>query len=213
MNLGDFKTLLRDAIKRGNSYDEQLDGFTRRAARFIEQNYTLQYMRRRFTLRSVAGEDKIELPTQFPIKSIEAIRFVGADGTLYPMAKGDLMDPIQPRSIDRYGAIIWQSGSVLPSQFFMDGMYAMVFDKAFPEALDGQGMMARYSDFPKQDNQTHWLIQNAEGLMLRQCLIEFFTLARDDRGYSVAKLQREEDIKALLNADFEARHTGSDLQW
>jgi len=57
------------------------------------------------------------------------------------------------------------------------------------------------------------VLQYAEGLLLRQALVEFMTHARDDRGYTVAKLQREEDIKALMNADFDAQFVGQDIQW
>lgn len=213
MNLGDFKSLLRDAIKRGDSYDSQLDGFARRAARWIEQNHTLQYMRRRIVLTSVQGDIVIPLPTNVSIKSLEYLRFAGTDGTRIECHKGELSDPDIEWTTARYGTPEWPSNSRagLPSRFYLDGVESLVFDRAWPEELEGQGIMARYSDFPRSDNHTHWLLVNAEGLMLRQALIEFLTIARDDRGYTVALAQREQDIKALLNADYETRYTGQDL--
>lgn len=211
MNLGDFKDQLKSAIKRGDSYDDRLDGFIRRAARWIEQNYTLQYMRRRFRLVSVVGDDTIDLPPNVPIKSIEYLRFDGTDGTRYEMTKGDLSDGnIEWTQADRYSS--WPSNrDIMPSHFYLDGVRALVFNRSFTEVLNGQGIMAQYSDFPRKDNQTHWLLQNAEGLMLRQALLEFLVDARDDRGAQAVMLKRQEDIQVLLNADYELRHTGQDL--
>lgn len=204
MNLGEAKAQLRDAIKRGNSYDAQLGSFFRRAARWIEQNQTLQYMRRRVVLDSVVGDSVILLPTNIPIKSLEYIRFDAGDGSRYECSKGELSDP----------EINWslRVGSAWPKHFYMDGVEALVFDRAFPEALPGQGIMVRYSDFPTADNQTHWLLQHAEGLMLRQALLEFMTTARDDRGYAITVAQRDQELKTLLNADFEMRYAGQDIQ-
>jgi hypothetical protein len=212
MNLAEFKSELRSSIKRGNSFDDRLGGFARRAARWIEQNYTLQYMRRRIIVNAVASKDVVLLPTNVPIKSVEYLRFDAADGTRHECSKGLLSDPEVDWTVNaRYTD--WPNRQAMwPSHFYMDGMEALVFNRVFPEALDGQGMMARYSDFPMKDTQTHWLLKNAEGLMLRQALIEFLTDARDDRGAAAAMQKREEDIKALLNADFEAQYTGQDIQ-
>lgn len=212
MNLGDFKDELRSAIKRGSSFDDRLGGFARRAARWIEQNYTLQYMRRRILVTSEAGNDVILLPTNVPFKSVEYLRFDAADGTRIECRKGELSDPeITWTSSARYTDFPLREAQY-PSHFYMDGMEALIFNRAFTESLDGQGIMSRYSDFPMADNQTHWLLKNAEGLMLRQATIEFLIDARDDRGATTAMAKREEDIKALLNADYEARYTGQDLQ-
>lgn len=213
MNLGEFKGMLRDACKRGDSVDAKLDGYARRAARWVEQNFTLQYMRRRFTLQSVAADVQIDLPVNVPVKSIEYLRFTGTDGTRYECTKGELSDPEIDWTVqDRYGEWPSVNAARMPQHFYMDGVVSLVFDVPFPEALPGVGMMARYTDFPMKDTQTHWLLTNAEGLMLRQSLIEFMVDARDDRGYAAVKGQRDEDLKALSNADFEARWTGQDIQ-
>lgn len=213
MNLGEFKSLLRDAIKRGDSYDSQLDGLIRRAARWIEQNYTMQYMRRLVRVQSVAGSDTILLPTNVPVKSLNFLRFIGGD-RIYVCRKSTLenQDTCGPW-LDRYGDWPETSKALFPTEFYMDGVESIVFNRAFSEVLPGEGLLIRYTDFPTEDSQTHWLLQYAEGLLLRQALVEFMVLARDDRGYTVAKLQREEDIKALMNADFDAQFTGQDLQW
>jgi hypothetical protein len=87
-----------------------------------------------------------------------------------------------------------------------------VFNRAFTQVLSGQGIMARFSDFPIADSDSHWLLVNAEGLMLRQSMLEFMADARDDRGFQAVMGKREEDIKALMNADYDVRYTGQSIQ-
>jgi hypothetical protein len=71
--------------------------------------------------------------------------------------------------------------------------------------------MAVYSDFPIENDKSHWLLNHAEGLVLRQSMIEFFTDARDDRGMQAAVQKRQEDVQALIGADFDTRYAGQDL--
>jgi hypothetical protein len=213
MNLGDFQAELKAEIKRGDSYDARLPNLIRRAARWVEQNYTFQYMRRRFEVDTAAGENVIGLPANVPIKSIIYLRFDAPDGTRYEVRKGDLSDEEWTGPILRYESIWAGKVSTFPTLFYLDGVENLVFNRPFQEVITGQGMMVRYSDFPKQPNQTHWLLQNAEGLMLRQSLLEFMTSERDDRGFQAVSMKRAEDVKALMDADFEITYTGTDIQW
>lgn len=212
MNLGEFKAEVKAELKRGDSYDLRLDGLIRRAARWIEQNYTFQYMRRRFEVDSVEQEATIDLPPNVPIKSIEYLRFEAEDGTRFEVSKGEMSDEEWHQPVDRYGDRWDMSNATFPTRFFLDGTDSIVFNRVFPKAYTGQGIMARYSDFPKDANQTHWLLINAEGLMLRQTVLEFMVSERDDRGFQAVAAKRAEDIKALVDADFHTRWTGQDVQ-
>jgi hypothetical protein len=149
MNLGDFQAELKAEIKRGDSYDARLPNLIRRAARWIEQNYTFQYMRRRFEVDTAAGENVIGLPANVPIKSIIYLRFDAPDGTRYEVAKGDLSDEEWTGPILRYESTWAGKVSTFPTLFYLDGVENLVFNRPFQEVITGQGMMARYSDFPK----------------------------------------------------------------
>jgi hypothetical protein len=168
-------------------------------------------MRRRFEVDSVEAEATIDLPATVPIKAIEYLRFDGTDGTRYEVSKGDLSDDEWKSPVDRYGEN-WRVNLNMPTLFYLDGADSLVFNRVFPAALVGQGIMARYTDFPRENNQTHWLLQNAEGLLLRQALLEFMVSERDDRGFQAVAAKRQEDIKALIDADFHTRWTGQDVQ-
>lgn len=197
MNLGEFKEELRAAHKRGDSLDDRLVGFVRRAARFIEQNWTLQYMRRRFTLAIAAGVDEVALPPGVPVKTIEKLKVVQG-ATSYACNKVDLGEFEVP--LDG-----------VPRQFYLNGTTHLVFNGPFASGASAFGILARYSDWPKENDETHWLLDNAEGLLLRQTLIEILTDSRDERGLTAMLAKREEDIRVLLAADYEARYTGQDI--
>jgi hypothetical protein len=207
MNVGEFKTMLRDSHKRGTSLDSQLNNFLRRASRWIEQNYSLFYMRRRIHLTSTAGEDTIILPTSIAIKSIALLRYRNADGTLGKINKIDMEDEDWVPGQTAYGI----PSSTIPSAFSLNGSEELIFNARFSNSVDLEGIMIRYTDWPQDDDKTHWLLNNAEGLMLRQSMIEVSTYTRNADAYAVFLRQREEDVKVLLNADYEARYAGQDI--
>lgn len=206
-----FKDELRAEIKRGTSYDARMDGLIRRGARWIEQNYTFQYMRKRIRVDSQVGDETIPLPTNVPLKSLEFLRFIAADGTVLVCTKGELSDPEEQWGpLGRYDP--WPVAQTqFPSRFYLDGVTHAVFNRTFQEALAGEGIMSIYSDLPLSPDQSHWLLNNAEGLLLRQCMVEFMTSERDDRGMAALVQKRQEDCKALIMADASVRYTGQDL--
>lgn len=206
MNLGEFKDLVRAQAKRGSAIDPQLDGFIRRAARWVEQNYTFQYMRTRATLTATTGLDAIALPQGTPIKGLSSVRFNWTRGFL-DVAKVDL-DVLEAAEIwDRYPT----SAPVFPTQFALNGGDELLFNAKFPEDCVGVLTLVRYSTWPKGDDQTHWLLQNAEALLLTQTMIEFMVDQRNDQGYAAVRSHRDEAVRALINADFETRYSSQDI--
>src|SRR5687768_10063852 len=95
MTLGEFKQQLKDMLKRGDSLDEQIPGFIRRAARWIEQNHTLQYMRRQIKIDVDGDSTEIDLPEGMLIKTIEYVVFpqvFDRTGSPLQLRKGELSD-------------------------------------------------------------------------------------------------------------------------
>jgi hypothetical protein len=196
--VGEFKSELRTALKRGPSLDALLGGYMRRASQWIEQNYTLQYMRRRFDLRLEAGTDSIPMPRR--CKSVEVIKWTGVPMDYVTCSKRTF------EMIDRV-----PHATVVPQQFYLDGQAEIVFNGKASGDLVGVGIAVLYSDFPADDRDSHWLIVNAEELFLTQCIIGSSILNRDERTFAMMKVQRDELIKVMLNADYEAVYTGMDL--
>lgn len=208
MKIGEFKATLRQQLKKDDALDDRLDGYMRRAARWIEQNYTLQYMRRRFQLDINAGDELIEFPAGTAIKTIESMKLFFADGTSLPCNKIDFADIENIPGEEGWG--VYQNWNY-PRQFYLDGDNGIVFNGVPAGPATARGIMVRYSDWPVGDEKTHWLINNAEGLMLRQSCLEAALDTRDTRFLNDIRNQRNEDITVLLNADTSARFTGQDI--
>jgi hypothetical protein len=198
LTVGDFKDELRAALKRGSAFDDRLGGYMRRAAQWIESNYTLQYMRRRLEITLDAGSNSVPFPPG--CKTIEVIKWVGVDST-YDRCDKTTLDLIQRVPYE----------GLVPSQFYLDGMVEIVFNGTAASDLDGIAMAAMYSNFPRDDDDSHWLLTNAEELMLVQCVLSASVINRDDRTYQMMLSRRDEAIQVLQNADYEATFTGQDI--
>lgn len=197
MNLGEFKDLLRRAHKRGTSLDHELDGAIRRAARWIEANYTLQYMKQRVTLTVERGTDEVALP-RIGIKAILFLRYRDlVDGEVMRISKSTLES--------------FNHELMPPQEFYLDGATRLVFNGIFQEDAVLIGRIARFSDWPKKDTDTHWLLDNAESLLLTQSMLELGLISRDDRTYQTFLQHRSDQITVLQNADYEAEYAGQDI--
>lgn len=197
MTLGEFEDQVRASAKRGTALDAQLPGFIRRAARWIEQNYTLSYMRRRITLSVAVGEQQIPLPAG-NFKELGPIVFAWSGGTSF-VNKVDLESLTVSEQI------------VFPTQYAVQGASDLIFNMPFSEAAIGAMVLVQYSDWPLAPNQTHWLLNNAEQLMLVQTMLNIMVDLRNDQGYQAVMNSRNEAVKALLDADYATRYGGQTI--
>src|SRR5215207_783942 len=208
LTLGDFKTLLRRAHKRGTALDADLDGAIRRAASWIEKNFTLQYMRRRFTIELESGQSEVDVPDVNIKAFITPIKWNAytSDGRWAECSKISF-DEIAPPSARR-------DYSAVPAGFYLDGVEKMIFDRTYSgaETLIGTGFISRFSDFPIEDDEGHWLIDFGESALITQSMLELGVVnTRDDRQYQMYLSHREDQMRVMLNADAEAQYSGSDI--
>lgn len=204
MTLDQFKVILRRAHKRGTALDADLDGAIRRAAQFVEQNYSLQYMRRRFDVTLGVGESTLEIP-DMRIKAVLGIRWDVLDtfGRYQKAKKIDFDDIDYPSTR--------HDSSTVPTEFYLDGEHTLVFTTTTSEELTGEGMLERYSDFPIEGDEDHWLLNNAESLMLCESMMQLGIITRDDRSYAMYERNMQRAIQVMLNADYAARYAGQDI--
>jgi hypothetical protein len=101
----------------------------------------------------------------------------------------------------------------VPGEFYLDGTNTLVFPFAYSgaESLVGTGILARYSDFPLEDDESHWLLDNGEAVLLVQSMLELGIISRDDRTYAMFDGHFQKHITVMLNADTEAVYTGQDI--
>jgi hypothetical protein len=175
----------------------------RRAARWVEQNHTLQYMRRRFSVTAAAGATEIEIPST-GIKTILNFRWT-TSGTATGWFNCNKVS---------FGDIDWDRSAVLglPGQFYLDGERTLVFNGTVQAEAKAEGMLVRYSDWPKTDSEEHWLLNNAESLLLVRSMIELAVVnTRDERTWTMFRTHQEDAIRTLMNADYEAQYSGQDI--
>lgn len=200
MTVGEFYEELRALVKRGTSINTELPGACRRAVRWIEQNYTLQYMRQTFQLELVAGAQAAFLP-DYPYKAILSMGW----------REGDLYFPLSRRDFDDQPIGQTLQTPAIPRYYSLNGTHTVRFDFPTAAAVTIDGLWARYSSWPSGENGTHWLLSNAEGLLRAQTMLELMAYNRDDRSYQMFLSHREEQMKVLQNADYEARFGNQDI--
>ena len=111
MNLTDFTALVKTTAKRGSTLDSVIPVFIRSSVKWLERNYTLQYMRKyaSFTLDPESANPRaISFPND-RVKELDFIRFLGANGSYS-----------YPRKVDPQEL----SGSIsgMPEAYWLDGV-------------------------------------------------------------------------------------------
>lgn len=210
MALSDFHSLVRSILNRGTKYDEQIVAATRLAARFIEENYTLGYMKLNgFISLSTETYDfsTVVTPNQ-EVKAVHWLRLVetGDDGSesYTPLAKLDPMD--------------WDSrGQEMDPEAYAeyrDGTNAhKIRFNAIPSAADPARIefeISLFTNWPTDTAQTPKLLAIAEGVLLYQTLMQVHLMARDMQSAATYEPLFQQRIKTLLDTEYERENSGRD---
>lgn len=200
MNLGEFHALVSSSLNRGTSLDSSIPDKVRQAVRWIERNYTFQYMR-----RWVEGSIDASVATPYIIplydlrpKAIEAFRLIDSETSKYRDLKR-----IDPK--ERNGRGAWP-----PSGYWLDGVNSIILDAEPTEDQDYEIHLHQYTALPTDTDFQHWLIDNAEDLLLFTSLWYMGVSLRDDRMISAYKLLREEAMQTLHIAEQDIQHNDRD---
>lgn len=207
MTLGEFHTLVSDAMRRGDTLDDVIPGQVKLAVQWLERNYTMIYMEN-FRLLQVAAQDRIiALPPKVNIKSIKFIRTVGTDGTY------TYLNRIQPEDLMglRSENTVPRASDTVPRAYFLIGVNQLVLDAVPSEALSGEAIFREYTDWPTDESSQHPLLQMASDVLLAQTqLFMAANILKDLRMVEVYKTLRDEGVNTLTRAEDEAAYGGSD---
>jgi len=148
MNLGEFHTLLKDSLKRGDALDTVIPKYVSMAVSFIERNYSFKYMEQLMLLQMVEGDRVVELSRYY--KKVEFVRFAPyqtvADYTyLYPTEANQIFRP--------------STGT--PAELYLLGTNKLIFNPIPDGAYSGEVMMLAYTDWPTADDSKHYLLDMA----------------------------------------------------
>ena len=187
MNLGEFHALVSRSLNRGTSQDANIPTSVRQAVRWIERNYTFQYMK-----RWVEGSINVTVDNPYIItlyelrpKAIEAFRLIDPETGRFRDLKR--IDPKQ-----RTSRIVGT-----PSGYWLDGVNSIILDAIPEQNLSYEMHLTQYTALPTDTDFVHWLFDNAEDLLLF-CTLWYLSISlRDDRMATSYKLFRDEAIKTL----------------
>ena len=189
MNLADFHTLVSEAIGRSTAYDSQIPGYVRRAARFIERNYTLQYMNvySTFELDAEATEPRlIQLPAG--IKRDRLIRILGQDKSYNDLRKVDPAD-VKTLRTER------------PSAYWLSGDDKIWLAQAPDQDYACEIYWTRFTTWPTLPDGTTWLLQNADDVLLAQTMVLMAPHLKDPDLVTMWSQNLLNCLKTLLDSD------------
>lgn len=200
MNLGEFHDLVSNALHRGTALDSVIPTRVRQAVSWIERNYSYQYMKRWLT-------GTIDVSVTYPyiipiyelrIKSIEAVRLESSDGWLNDLKR---IDPKERSQLPEEGT---------PSAYWLDGETSLILD-AYPATNTEYALhVVQYTAWPTDENFEHWLIDNAEDMLLFTTLWYTAIHLRDSRMANDYKILRDEAQQTLHSAQQDIQHNDRD---
>lgn len=197
-DVSDFYDLVSNAINKGTVYDSIIPTYVSRAVRFLEQNYSFEYMkvidRDFWTL--VAGEDTYDQPAN--LKKVNLWRVVKDDGTFFNLEK---VDPKDLGSTNNPAS----DTIVVPSSFYLEGRLSMILNVAPTESYDNvQLHYEEFTDWTDIDTgDSHWLITHAESLLLDQTVILMGARLRDPKLIQLHVESKKENLRVMALAEDE----------
>lgn len=192
MILSELHTEISRAIARGTAYDGRIPAYARMAARYIERNYTFQYMNilATFEIDKDAVEPRlITLPTR--MKKDTLVRLVLDDGSYQNLQK---IDPQQQHLLETVDP---------PTGYFLSGDDRIWLAQIPQEDYDAEIFYTRYTTWPTALDGTNWLLTNAEDVLIAQSMVFLAPLLRDPDALGLWKGMLDMAMKSLLDADLE----------
>lgn len=198
--IADFHSLVAGSCNAGSSLDGVIPGRVRMAARFLERNLDFAYMRRWGELNIDADADEPHVVSLFGynFKAIDAVRIVNLDVTpgsddADRFTDLKLIDPRQ-RTTRR---------SESPSAYWLDGVTNLILDARPNVDMVLELHYRAFTEWSASSGWTHWLLQNAEDLLLAQSMMFIAIYRRDMALYATYKAMRDDSMKTLQAAEEE----------
>jgi hypothetical protein len=201
MTLGDFKTRVKNGIRRNDTADSLIEPAAAAATRWLERNYTFLYMMqfRRFTISASANDPRqLSLPSS-RVKAVRMLRIEKDSGYFH------YVPLIDPKDMTRV-----HEG--LPEGYWLDGRQRIWIDATPTEDLSAEIQFSEYSIFPTQDSETSWLIDNAEDVLQAQTIMFLAPELRDQKVFQFYQRLRDEGLKTLLLAEDEGKYQNMEAQ-
>jgi hypothetical protein len=191
MDLQTLHSEISKAIARGTAYDARIPAYAKMAARYIERNYTFQYMNifATFEVDADAVEPRlITLPAR--MKKDIFVRLVLDEGEYQPLQK---IDPQQQHTLV----------TEVPTGYFLSGDDRIWLAQTPEEDYDGEIFYTRFTTWPTAPDATNWLLNYADDVLIAQTMVFMAPLLRDPDAGALWGAMNQMAMKSLLDADFE----------
>lgn len=194
VSLGDFHTLVEDALGRSTSVTSLIPLRVRMAAAWLEKNYTFQYMRQWRTLEVLAAAEYPHIISlhNINIKRVELLRrrmaAIPADGGY---VFSDPLKSLKPQDRSRRGYGV-------PESYWKNGMSSLVLNSIPTENMTFEANLVEFTNWGSGSTWTHWLLDNATQLLLaRTLMILGSTRLRDPKLWETYKAEFDLEIQAM----------------
>lgn len=165
------------------------------AARWLERNYTFQYMRqiREISVDSSATYPYIVSLYDLQVKKIESIRrrTTGSDGSI---SFGPRLSKVRPE--DRSTR---PSGE--PESYWLNGVSSIILNSVPDEDMVFEGNFVLFTKWGTASNFTHWLIDQATQLLLCRSLMALMPRTRDPALYNAHKAEFDLELQSFNVAE------------
>ena len=194
ITVGDFYEDLRVVLARGATTDERLKVWSRVALRFLEREFTFDYMRNMYFLIPQIGAKLFNFATQvppIPLKEIEAIGYYGQDGGMIPFKRRNVESRAGMRGSQiltyrtQQTSIIFEGKTVPPGMTEETASYPIEIHNSI------------FTEWPTDENASHPILDICDDLMKYQVLLGSTPSLRKQSELQGWKFMRDEAITGL----------------
>lgn len=205
VSLGDFHSLVADALGRSVSLDTVIPLRVKMAVQWLERNYTFQYMKAWQVLEVSASAEfpHIISLAGLRVKSVDLLRRRRVDDNTGTYLFDRPLLKVNPQ--DRESR---PSGS--PESFWVNGRSSLVFNSIPDEDMTFESNITQFTSWGSGTDWTHWLLDNATNLLLSRTLQMMCSRTRDPDMYAMYKSEVDLELQSF-NVSEEDIQTGDNV--
>lgn len=194
LTLGEFHTMVSDALGRGTSLDSIIPRRTEMAARWLERNYTLQYMRQWRVL-------EVDSSATYPyIISLHDLQLKGIDTIRRRRVSEDDGTYLFDRALKKVNPVDRESRPVgNPESYWLNGLSSIILNSVPDEDMTFEAHIQSFTIWPASTNTTwtHWLLDNATQLLLCRTLMTMVPRTRDPALWQTYKQEFDLELQSF----------------
>ena len=194
-----FHTLVSNEINRETIFDTVIPNYVQRALRFLERNYTFEYMKSISNL-TIVEDVRTYSVTGFTSSEIKRINFwrMFATDAVSDSVFAKYIKKVDPQEVT-------QTANETPTDFYMNGISNLVtVQTPAGTVTDAEIGWTEYTSTTTDYTTEPWLITNAEDVMIAQTMLMMRGRLRlNQERVQAYKDMRDEGIRTLVRSENE----------